>query len=397
MESNYIKKVLSHLKNKATKRELEAELADHIALHKEQYAEIGYEEARAFSLAEGKMGDADVAGEQLAALECEQKRRCRLLLGLAVLSLLLTVLIPIASGADSTLLISSLYFICLLWNLINLLLGLRYKKYANILLGGGSALIELCYPIGFWGEWIVDFFTSRQQYKEFFGDFQPELPITEPVEYAMCVLAALLMLTGLWTTFCFRRGSYSKQNKTAGHISVCVLSAFILLLSAILVFNAVCIAAYPRRAQQEIRAELQQFDKVLADNLDDILQGDFTAVTSLESEHLDVVVRSAAESSKAFILVSNHTRYITGKTIPYNTEEAVAVQLQQAQQKDFALQDITIPYGYYIEVNGDGSANIYTNFEINDSDDAKTGDNESQRYLAFEWDDATLRVKAINE
>ena len=69
MKSTYIERVTAYLKHKKNRENIEAELTDHIALHQEQ---IGYDEAAALEKAEARMGDADMAGEQLEALEAEK-------------------------------------------------------------------------------------------------------------------------------------------------------------------------------------------------------------------------------------------------------------------------------------------------------------------------------------
>ncbi len=64
-EINYVKRVLAHIDSKRQRRIAEAELSDHILFNKEFLTEIGYDEERAFQMAEEKMGDADIVGEQL--------------------------------------------------------------------------------------------------------------------------------------------------------------------------------------------------------------------------------------------------------------------------------------------------------------------------------------------
>lgn len=68
-EDKYIERVLSHITSKQRKNEIEPELFDHIDENEKFFTEIGYDETAASENADGKMGDADIVGEQLNSIK----------------------------------------------------------------------------------------------------------------------------------------------------------------------------------------------------------------------------------------------------------------------------------------------------------------------------------------
>ena len=83
--SRYIDKVLSHVKGKARRNEVEAELGDHLLFIEDHFEEIGYDREAAESNADERMGDPDLVGEQLNRLLKKQSAFNYVLLALSII------------------------------------------------------------------------------------------------------------------------------------------------------------------------------------------------------------------------------------------------------------------------------------------------------------------------
>lgn len=156
----YIDKVLSHIHSKQRKSEIEPELFDHIDENEKFFAEIGYDEIAAAENADGKMGDADIVGEQLAVIGRKQNKSRT---AFAVITLILGIAFVIYNIASynsmmsrslssdladitypalpvfSSFFLYCIYSVLLILALSNLLIGFKSKKIFTLLSGFLSA------------------------------------------------------------------------------------------------------------------------------------------------------------------------------------------------------------------------------------------------------------------
>lgn len=389
MESNYINKVLSHLKNKDSKRQLEAELADHIELHQDLYAQIGYDNEQAIALAEEKMGDADVAGEQLALLEREKKGRDKILIFDALLSLCLFLF----HGEDdiSQYLIFNVFF---LLGMINLLFGIKYKKYLNALFGAGSAICALIGYSRFFGVFVQDFVTKREAYLTFFeldNTAISESLVPDVINIAVGGMLGIIAIISCILTKRLRKCNNTRADGKIARVLMGIVGLMMLFSATVFAYNTVSVFTNRSVIQAHIREELQAYDKALLTHIDEIEKGDFSALEAIDSSYVTFEAENMGDYY--FAKVINTTQDLgDGNLMPYNTEQEIATQMKKAENADFTVNDITLPFEMTVKVIH-GSTFLRCGFSTYFGFMGSFEDDNFRDYIDFDNEqDGTLRI-----
>ena len=131
MKSKFIQRVLSALKDKTKKAHIEAELTDHLELRKAYYSDIGYNEESASAKAEQALGDAadaEIVGEQLAAIGA-RKRKKEIVLALISLipAVFYLIVAPNVEGSDFLTFSVTFFVFCL--ELFVMIFTLKLKAF----------------------------------------------------------------------------------------------------------------------------------------------------------------------------------------------------------------------------------------------------------------------------
>lgn len=286
--SKYITRVLSHLKSKQQKDEVEWELLDHLAEKENRLTNIGYSAEEAFNQAETEMGDGDVVGEQLSALHRKKETKYSILLVLAFGSLYLDFYLHYILLADidveyilfpNYLIIGSI----LLLSLLNLLLSVKY----TYIFSSVSAVICMVSSLRFWlsrgdfpgitfllpweKENFVDlFYTYGLQWQEYAADLDAS-------KWVCRLLLAVTACIGCCVAVLYVRKCKCKNTRADWHISKAMFALCLtLLLAAAALFSATVVQVVQQRpkliedVQNEMKADddafLKQLDTMQADS-----------------------------------------------------------------------------------------------------------------------------------
>ena len=151
MESKYISRVLSHIKNKNRRKAIDAELSDHLDEKGKEYLDLGYEADGALAISETAMGDADVVGEQFDSLMKENKHSLFSIVVFSAVICLFIVFGFIQMQNNEVLLFElpdtllKVTLVCLLRAccIFNVYIALRSKRFAQLIFGNAALAVSL--------------------------------------------------------------------------------------------------------------------------------------------------------------------------------------------------------------------------------------------------------------
>ncbi|MFR5876862.1 MAG: hypothetical protein ACLUFN_10270 [Eubacterium sp.] len=306
--SNYITKVISHITNKQQKKLVEYELTDHIIEKHNFYEDIGYDDDASLEKADKIMGDADIVGEQFEALN--KARNIRKIIAATVSFLLFVAAcayISINSDTESQLYNYAFsfygYVVCniiFILNLICIIYGFRKLRVNNIIfgciaclgiLGTGGKYIENSIYYLFTGKNVfLSFYGIYDSYNELHSPFQ-YLPFEYSESWAVLAILGILFIAVLiiGSTLIVRLGKL-KNTRTDLKINLTVRIVLIILtigLTALFGYYLYEVPSYRDEVIAQTRADLEEYDKTLIDNLDVFNSGSYDDMMTILQNEFD--------------------------------------------------------------------------------------------------------------
>ena len=376
MKSDYIEKVISYIKSKRGKSEVEAELYDHIKLYNDFYEEIGYDEENALVKAEDRMGSADVTGEQFAQLKNSKSIRDIILIicGVALVLFCDSVSVIIYNLEEITYTSFTVTAVTFLLSLIYLYFAFKRLNIFSVICSVFSVILtsniyELSgyeftklvsfNPIMF----IYDLFFGRSMGDALFGIGYGDMlyfPIINDVNIAVSALFFLLLLIAVILKIRIRKLKNSTKDLTVKKVIRVAIFLYTALICATFAFNAAAVNKQPELYENQ-RETLMKCDELFTKNIGDFSDDDFQKISdsvNSDSVNNDVELRKynycnsdlTYENFKSFTLYPNLTD-VNGKPVRLCSDGELAEAKRLAESKDFSIDKLSCPFALHYYSN----------------------------------------------
>lgn len=316
MIKDYLNKVLSYIKNKEVKKEIELELFDHMDEYESLYREIGYGENEASEIAEEKMGNADVVGEQFKATLKRKNKRYAVQLSLTVLLFVLAVInyhYFLSYFSTGLIYPRIFHFLFISAACVMTAFFVKEKRIVGTALSGAfCGFIILTGPYDL-PELIGALITGRSYFYSLFSgpSFESSLYYYTTSAFNNCVIFVILVelvfvaavfVAGLATVIKTKRLKNSKGDVIVGRRVFSCLIVF----AVINIFLAAGITAATALSIERIKAqaaqELKQADELIIDNIDYLIKADEENIVAfLEKEYEADTLRNIAYSRSGYV------------------------------------------------------------------------------------------------
>lgn len=305
--SNYITKVISHITGRQQKKLVEYELTDHIIEKHNFYEDIGYDDDASLGKADEMMGDADIVGEQLEALNKERNIR-KIISTIISLLLFAAAFTYVSMNSDSESPFYDYtfsfygYVVCniiFILNLVGIIYGFRKLRVNNInfgcfaclgILGTGGKYIENSIYYLFTGKNVLlSFYGIYDSYNELYSPFQ-YVPFkyseSRVVLAVLGILIIAVLIIGSALTVRLAKLKNTRTDLRINRIVRIVLIIFTVGLTALFGYYSYEVPAYRNEVMAQTRADLEEYDKIFIENSDTFRNGSYNEIAEILRDEL---------------------------------------------------------------------------------------------------------------
>jgi hypothetical protein len=301
-KDKYIDKVLSHIKSKKQKNEIELELFDHIDEHEKFFIDIGYDKEKAVQNADGKMGDADIVGEQLDSIKKHFKINYYILFVIQIVFLITYIIYERDNFYVSPLNLSVYYFdyvaytIIILISLLCCYIGLKKKNFICLISGSISSIVTINLKPYFIQTCILYLFNKKTLYTFFYqldysGYNEIDLANHSVFNIIISLILTLIILaisiTGIITLIKTKLFKNSKRDNKLKNIAA-ITTLIIILISAILLgYNHIQTFINRDNMIAQTEGEIEELNNIVTDNANEFKTIDPDELQKVLDKHFE--------------------------------------------------------------------------------------------------------------
>ncbi|MFR5875724.1 MAG: hypothetical protein ACLUFN_04470 [Eubacterium sp.] len=323
----YIDKVLSHIKSSRRKSEIELELFDHIDENEKFFSEIGYDKTAAAENADGKMGDADIVGEQLNSIKKRFNANYYILSALQITAVIAYINwqyekngILSKTTLEFSILDFAVYSVCILLSLICCSIGIKNKHLCSLASGAiGSIFIINTMPYVLQFE-IKNLFSGFNLYKFFYDldylDFYNNSYHTLPITIILVLLILSVSITGIIILIKTKLLKNTKRDIKRNKITY-IISVLLIIATALLTVNTVYQTLIIKDSLiSKTEQEVQELNDIVINNAEEFMTIDPDELQTALNRHF----KSGDDGN--FLYYGENEKYISDYSIAFSTAYA---------------------------------------------------------------------------
>lgn len=429
--SNYINRVLSHIKDGESQREVGNELFDHIDENRLFYKNKENDDETAFENAEKAMGDPDMVGEQLDAIKGKFFNAKRLNLIYSILCILLLIAIHFASTQlskinfaqeEQSISISPFILFCALsilfiMSLLNMRMGIKKRNIISItsgfmvseiiVIGGPFYYCDLISNLLHKESAIIDFFI-------FYNPYETTMDTADSLE--LCVISCisisilLLYIAGLTVIIKTKMLKNTLKDMKRKNLLIAITG-----LVAIFCFLATCavtglVISQRNIIYHNIFSKYQKSEQEFINSIDSFMTLDYyeinrcldeiTKGTDIKKDY-NLTHRGIEESTDGFTYISEEFDYddsgtITAYYLTFNCEASDPLSLRNtvvnAYDKNNIINDINNIYDIPLPAEIEFS---YSKRECQIKFSYGSEGKNKEKYVIFAYNNETKKFELI--